>query len=55
MFCTGVTVVGICLQFSFCDFEIFFCGDVVEAVAATAEELAGVTVTAWVRKHGKQG
>lgn len=49
-FCTGVAVSCICLKGSFCDFEVFFSGEVVEAVAATAEELAGVTVAAWVRK-----
>lgn len=54
MFGTGVAVVGIRLKVSFCDFQVFFRGDVVEAIAATAEELAGVTVAAWVRKDGKQ-
>lgn len=46
MFCTGVAVIGICLKVSFCDFEVLFIGDIVEAVTATAEELAGVTVAA---------
>lgn len=44
VFYTGVTVVRICRQVPFCDFEVFFGGDVVEAVAATAEELAGITM-----------
>lgn len=53
MFCTGVAVVSICLKVSFGDFEVIFSGDVVEAVAATAQELAGVTVAACARKYGK--
>lgn len=51
MFCTGIAVVGIRLKVSICDFEVFFRGDVVEAVAATAEELAGVTVAAFGEKR----
>lgn len=54
MFCTGVAVISICLKFSFGDFEVFFSGDVVEAVAATAQELASVTVAAWARRYGKR-
>lgn len=50
MVCTGVAVISICLKVSFGDFEVFFGSDVVEAVTATAQELAGVTVAAWVRK-----
>lgn len=44
--CTGVAVISICLKVSFGDFEVFFAGDVVEAVTTTAQELAGVTVAA---------
>ena len=54
MLCTGIAVVGISLKVSICDFEVFFRGDVVEAVAAPAEELAGVTVAAFGEKDGKQ-
>lgn len=50
MFCTGVAVISIYLKVSFSDFEVFFGGDVIEAVAATAQELAGVTVAAWGEK-----
>lgn len=54
MFCTGVAVISICLKVSFGDFEVFFSGDVVEAVAATAQKLASVTVAAWARRYGKR-
>lgn len=54
MVCTGVAVISICLKISFGDFEVFFGGDVVEAVTATAQELAGVTVAAWARNYGKR-
>lgn len=52
--CTGVAVISICLKVSFSDLEVFFSGDVIEAVTATAQELAGVTVAAGARKYGKQ-
>lgn len=48
--CTGVAVISICLKVSFGDFEVFFGGNVIEAVTAPAQELAGVTVAAWARK-----
>lgn len=52
--CTGVAVISIRLKVSFGDFEVFFGGDIIEAVTAPAQELAGVTVAAWARKYGKR-
>lgn len=52
--CTGVAVISIRLKVSFGDFEVFFGGDVIEAVTAPAQKLAGVTVAAWARKYGKR-
>lgn len=52
--CTGVAVISISLKVSFGDFEVFFGGDVIEAVTATTQELAGVTVAAGAREYGKR-